>query len=197
MRDEPIYTTTPPTPRQENTISRVLEEVQSEQDRQEDKWGEQNHANGTGPDHFFLGKGLSAPATNAYLRERATEITDDHAKNGRLTYADILLEEVFEAVAEKDPEKLREELIQVAAVSVSWIEKIDRDKARPPRSSEYRPGDLVEVHVSADLLKEYNGRHAVIIYGPDDQGGYQIASAVGQMRVLPEEITMVTRQEDR
>jgi hypothetical protein len=43
------------------------------------------------------------------------------------------MEEVREAMAESDPAKLRVELVQVAAVSVAWIEALDRrmDAADP------------------------------------------------------------------
>lgn len=45
---------------------------------------------------------------------------------GKGTWRHILQEEVAEAFAELDPAPLREELIQVAAVAVAWIEAIDR-----------------------------------------------------------------------
>jgi hypothetical protein len=67
------------------TTMRVLDEVQDERRRQDAKWGEQNHPDGT-----------------------------------------IALEEVFEALVETDPAKLRDELLQVAAVAVAWVEAIDR-----------------------------------------------------------------------
>ena len=37
------------------------------------------------------------------------------------------MEEVAEAFEEHDPARLRSELVQVAAVAVAWVEKIDRD----------------------------------------------------------------------
>jgi hypothetical protein len=37
----------------------------------------------------------------------------------------LVREEVAEVFQETDPVKLREELVQVAALAVSWIEKID------------------------------------------------------------------------
>jgi hypothetical protein len=40
--------------------------------------------------------------------------------------ADVLLEEVFEALAETDPAKARDELVQAVAVGVKMIEGIDR-----------------------------------------------------------------------
>lgn len=175
----------------------VLKEVQAERERQESKWGQQNHADGTGPDHFFLGKGLDTPSTFEYLRDRATWITDSNSKIGRLTYADIFLEEVFEALAETDQEKLREELVQVAAVAVAWVQKIDRDKVRSPRKHQYLPGDLVAIHVSDDMFKEYNGCHGVVTYGPDESEGWQVSASVGSLRCVADELTMITRREDR
>lgn len=178
-------------------MNNVLKEVQQERERQEAQWGEQNHADGSGPDHFFLGKGLDAPATFGYLRDRATEITDSHEKIGRITYTDIFLEEVFEAVAETDQDKLREELIQCAAVAVAWVEKIDRDKVRTPRKAQYLPGDLVMLHITEKSFAEYNGCHGVVTYGPDDSGGWQVTASVGSLRCVADELTMITRREDR
>lgn len=201
LQDEPIYPSVKQPDvvviREEQNINSVLKEVQAERERQEAKWGEQNHANGTGPGQYFLGKGLSAPATFGYLRDRATEIMDNHVDVGRLTYTDILLEEVFEAVTESDPDKLREELVQVAAVAVAWVEKIDRDNVRPKRKHEYLPGDLVSISVTDSFCKEYNGCHGVVTYGPDDQGGWQVTASVGTLRCVSDELTMITRREDR
>ena len=50
---------------------------------------------------------------------------DEAAKSGTLTWRHILLEEVFEALAESDPAKLRTESIQSAAVIAAWVEDID------------------------------------------------------------------------
>lgn len=107
---------------------RALQEVAVERATQDAKWGEQNHPNGTGPDLPIL----RLTDVNLDLRtgEELAGIfrrrTDDRAKCGRLSYMDILLEEVFEATAEADVTHLRTELIQVAAVAVAWVEKIDR-----------------------------------------------------------------------
>ena len=46
-----------------------------------------------------------------------------------LTWSHVLVEEVaetVEAARSKDPAHLREELVQVAAVAVKWIEHLDR-----------------------------------------------------------------------
>lgn len=113
----------------------VLSEVGDERTRQDAKWGEQNHPDGTGPDTQPLDAmwwGFPDPSgpfeenTAKALAEAATATTDRHATHGVVTFADILLEEVFEALAESDLAKLRIELIQVAAVATQWAEAIDR-----------------------------------------------------------------------
>lgn len=45
------------------------------------------------------------------------------------TWADILIEEVAEAVETENDTDLRSELVQVAAVAVQWIAAIDRRTA--------------------------------------------------------------------
>lgn len=47
---------------------------------------------------------------------------------GTITWMHLVREEVAEAFAEMDPERLREEVLQIAALCVSWVEKMD---ARP------------------------------------------------------------------
>lgn len=101
-----------------NQVRYVLDHVFMERGRQESKWGEQNHADGTGrPD-------------DSAVADRYRAITDFNAKQGHVTYRDILLEEVFEAIAESDKEKLKTELIQVAAVAVAWVEKLIREERK-------------------------------------------------------------------
>jgi hypothetical protein len=46
------------------------------------------------------------------------------------TFAHVLVEEVMEALAEKDLDALRKEVVQVGAVAVKWIEDIDRRMRR-------------------------------------------------------------------
>lgn len=96
------------------SLTCVLEEIWSERKSQDAKWGIQNHPNGTG---------LTGDAPMAIW---AKETCDEAARDNHLTFRDILREEVAEAFAEYDTAKLRAELIQVAAVAVAWIEKLDR-----------------------------------------------------------------------
>ena len=95
--------------------------------RAQDKWGEQNHPDGTGADVREPVQGY--PFTNGMLADAARLYTDQAAEYGRLTYADILREEFREALAEANPGRLRAELVQVAAVAVAWVEAIDRRQA--------------------------------------------------------------------
>ena len=62
------------------------------------------------------------------LAEWAKARTDAAAQrggDGSVTFEHILTEEWAEAMAESDPDALRAELVQVAAVAVQWIEAID------------------------------------------------------------------------
>jgi hypothetical protein len=119
-------------------VSTVLAEVSAERARQDAKWGEQNHPDGSGPRVSLASPILGSPsdrwgdragvhlAIMSELRDNAVATTDERATTGELTWRDILLEEVFEAFAEADPARLRAELIQVAAVATQWVEAIDR-----------------------------------------------------------------------
>lgn len=95
----------------------TLEEVAAERVRQDAKWGEQNHPDGTGLAHDVDAAGM------------AKRLTDALSRRGTVTFRDIFYEEVREAFAETDPTLLRTELIQCAAVAVSWVEAIDRRSA--------------------------------------------------------------------
>ncbi|NUQ95813.1 MAG: NUDIX hydrolase [Streptomyces sp.] len=97
--------------------AKVLGEVQAERDRQDAKWGEQNHPNGTGLNY------------QRHLADEERAACDAAFRNGRGTWRHVLAEEVAEANAESDPMKLRAELVQVAAVAVNWIGAIDRSQA--------------------------------------------------------------------
>jgi hypothetical protein len=97
-----------------NRARELAEEVVAERNRQDEKWGVQDHPDGTG------GKVDKLRADNARVD------CDDAFKAGRGTYRDILAEEVAEAFAESDPVALRAELVQVAAVALAWVEAIDR-----------------------------------------------------------------------
>lgn len=109
--------------------------VQEELVRQEERWGEQNWPDGTGPEVLDANSGewfAHVAASAKYLCDRA-------AADGCLTWRHILLEEVFEAMAESDEGSLLTELNQVAAVAAQWRKSIRR---RQIRRAEMKAGDV-------------------------------------------------------
>ncbi|MFC4089383.1 hypothetical protein [Micromonospora sp. GCM10011541] len=94
----------------------VSAEVVNEVNRQEEEWGEQ--------DHPFTPEGVIGNGYHAEYQWRADRWkreNDYRAGVGHPAWDGILLEEVYEALAEEDPEKREVELVQVAAVAVSAI----------------------------------------------------------------------------
>lgn len=96
--------------------ARVLAEVEAERTRQDAKWGQQ--------DHPFVRAGLRYECTfgSAGARSRC----ERRFKEWEGAYADILLEEVYEAIDTDSEADARAELVQVAAVAVAAIQAIDR-----------------------------------------------------------------------
>ena len=97
----------------ELTAYRALEPIVQERKRQDDKWGPQNHLNGTSK-------------TYKIEADNAKEETDKAAREERLTWRHILTEEFWEAMAEEDVPKLEVELVQIQAVAQAWIEALKR-----------------------------------------------------------------------
>lgn len=95
----------------------VYESIDEERDRQEAKWGPQEHPNGTTEEWTWI--------ADAY-RAACQEASDA----GIVTWHDIFLEEVFEAMSETDDENVEHELIQAIAVAVDWIEDIRRRRGK-------------------------------------------------------------------
>ena len=104
--------------------------IAAEMQRQRVKWGEQNH-----PD---MGPVWAADRPRiiekAEAAEQAAKLACEVAvKTGNLSWGLILVEEVAEVVtaaARGDMEALVKELVQVAAVCLSWIEAIGRRGGR-------------------------------------------------------------------
>ena len=68
----------------------------------------------------------------------------------------------------------------------------------PRTGPDYLPGDLVHIdNITDQICKEFNGRHGVVIYPRDDQGGWLVSSAPGVLRCVAEELTMMTPREER
>lgn len=129
--------------------ARVLVQFMRERRAQIAKWGEQQHPDGTG----LLGDKERA--------QHAKATCEGLASHGKLAWRDILYEEVTEAFAEKDIDKLRIELRQVGAVAAAWIEDIENrmQEIIDDRISEWHSGDPENETTLAEYLgmsrKEY------------------------------------------
>lgn len=110
-------------------LAGFMAELDAERGRQLEKWGDQRHPDGTGPNTPVWAPLLPADRFAAAARTRCQRA----AERGDLTWMHVLNEEVAEAFAESDPAKLRAELIQVAAVCAAWVSDLDR---RPPGSDD-------------------------------------------------------------
>ncbi|MGY5127346.1 hypothetical protein [Streptomyces nigrescens] len=99
-------------------VKALAEDVDAERQRQLAKWGEQAHPDGT------------AITGDEERADRARHACQAMAEIGQVSWRDILNEEVQEAFAESDPEKLREELVQSAAVIAAWVLDLDRRSGR-------------------------------------------------------------------
>ncbi len=97
---------------------RALECVRNERAYQDGRWGDQSHL----PD----GTGADLPASFRGATVDAQRLVALCVELGNLTWRHVLLEEVAEALEAPDPDALRGELVQVAAVAVAWIEALDR-----------------------------------------------------------------------
>lgn len=92
----------------------VLLSVALERRRQDEKFG----FNGSHPD--------GTSKARKFIADEARSQCEMSFAMGQGTWLDILQEEVMEAFAEEDPDKLEAELIQVAAVAVAWVADIRR-----------------------------------------------------------------------
>lgn len=99
----------------------VLYDVKIEVEKQDAKWGPQDHPDGTSKEKF------------TWMADLAKMACDQAHKTKTLSWAAILFEEFYEALAEEGSHALREELVQVAAVAVNWIKSIDRQQKRALR----------------------------------------------------------------
>ncbi|MFG3349539.1 hypothetical protein ACGF1Z_31335 [Streptomyces sp. NPDC048018] len=95
-------------------LARFTAHVDDERQAQLAKFGDQHHPDGTGA-KYYVG-----------MADQAREDTENAAEsvNGP-RWSLILLEEVYQALAEADPARLRAELVQVAAVCAAWARDID------------------------------------------------------------------------
>ena len=100
-----------------NTADKIIAEIKQERLNQDAKFPGQQHPLGGGG-HY------------EEIANQARRSCERHVANGSLTWLDIISEEVFEAFAEVDVPRAREEYIQVAALALAIIEAIDEGKTR-------------------------------------------------------------------
>lgn len=105
----------------------ILKELVGERERQDAKFGEQNYPT-LDPKLIQRSPQRMCEEYEIPTEERAKQLVEIHAKRGDLTWMHILVEEVSEVASSMDDiDKLRKELIQVAAVSIAMIESIDKN----------------------------------------------------------------------
>ena len=138
-------------------VSRVIVQFVRERRAQIEKWGNQSHPDGTG----LLGDKERA--------EHAKATCQGLAAHGKVSWRDILFEEVAEAFAEKDVDALRIELRQVGAVAAAWIEDIEERMLEliDDKVSEWHEREDIDIPLHEYLgmsIHEYNNwvRDAVI-----------------------------------
>jgi hypothetical protein len=93
---------------------KIFRAIHEERIRQDEKWGEQNH-----PMLFNY-------PMEEDVRQALLDIREANQETKNLSWLSIFMEEFCEAFAETEPEKQREEMVQVAAVVVQIIEYLDR-----------------------------------------------------------------------
>lgn len=97
----------------------------AERAAQEARYGKENEliVDGTGPATRWL---LPYTSDTAFViqKELRRDYEEFEDETGKPTWVHLVREEVAEAFLETDPDRLAEELVQVAALCVSWVERL-------------------------------------------------------------------------
>lgn len=104
----------------------LLARVGQEMERQVAKWGYQNHPSYFLPDVFEVSVEHDIELTTEFTKA----LCDERLSAADCSWQDIMNEELMEARDEAiagNTEALKTELIQIAAVALSWIESIERN----------------------------------------------------------------------
>lgn len=99
---------------------KIFRDVSDERESQLKKWGVQYLPDLEPVPSSWACRILYKSMADDWKQTNAYRVND-----GTIAWDGILLEEVYEALAEGDTDRLREELIQAAAVIVAWVEDID------------------------------------------------------------------------
>jgi hypothetical protein len=95
-------------------VQPILDEIVAERAAQLDHWGDQSLPLGFGARELRV------------LSDHHRRLCDEANAEHKVTHRHVLLEELYEALAEYDPAKARDELIQVGACVIKAIQDIDR-----------------------------------------------------------------------
>ncbi|MDT0305084.1 hypothetical protein [Streptomonospora wellingtoniae] len=107
------------------SLDAITREIDDERQRQLTKWGDQHHPVHSG-DATTRRRSRALFATYASnYREFNDGNFDPRDPDPRKDWAGIVLEEVYEALAEEDPAKVRAELVQAAAVICACVADLD------------------------------------------------------------------------
>lgn len=111
----------------------------AERQDQEARYGVENLTtqSGSGPGLRWLLPYSDATASEIQQTMR-NEYEDYEGETGSITWVRLVREEVCEAFQESDPTRLAEELIQVAALCVSWVERLVPESPETPLESRLR-----------------------------------------------------------
>lgn len=124
-------------------MRKVLQEIEAERLRQDEKWGQQNHS----PEKW-----------NIILDEEIGEFKRE------------LCEAVFEKhddIKKRRLQKMREELIQTAAVAVVWVESLDRNELKSESLLEDEREFLEQIEIKGNTVlivcsKSFNHRNQIL-----------------------------------
>lgn len=120
----------------DQVLARVREHRHEQVARYGLQRGAQGLADGTGPGVPWLPKaalGAVLYGAGAQAIERAFRLDYNlHGGDAGANWMRLVREEIAESFAENDPDRLAEELVQVAALCVSWLEDLmTRAKIEP------------------------------------------------------------------
>jgi uncharacterized protein (DUF3820 family) len=119
----------------------ILEEVYNERIRQNEKWGEQNHPS----IHPATKSGADQMKVMAILDEKGIkEVVDIEHKEGNSNWVNIAMEEFHEVACAPTEYERRNELIQLIAVCVQWVECLDRNnRCKLPEIAKFNDDTLM------------------------------------------------------
>lgn len=122
-----------------DTRARILAAITAERERQDAKWGERNHDSVWEVVVRHLVRPVEEMAAHYGVPTAAAakDACERAARGGHVAWADILVEEVAEAIEaavleqhdEVSAEDVDRQIVQVAAVCVSWLEARARRRA--------------------------------------------------------------------